>query len=128
MTSLMMKIRNVMVNSDVPGLSMLKMYPLDNVYAFIHDHHYLSNALKTDIPRFSPTTYVEISDANGVWHRIIAFFDSGSDTTLIKTWPRWDQRAVSLRRSWRREQDREQHSLHATGATGAYPRKHRLRR
>ena len=38
-----------------------------------------------DIPRFSPTTYVEISDANGVWHRIVAFFDSGSDTTLIKS-------------------------------------------
>ena len=39
--------KNVMVNLDVPGLSMLKMYPLDNVYAFIHDHNYLSNTLKT---------------------------------------------------------------------------------
>ena len=38
-----------------------------------------------DNPRFSPTTYVEISDANGVWHRIVAFFDTGSDTTLIKS-------------------------------------------
>ena len=38
-----------------------------------------------DNPRFSPTTYVEISDANGVWHRFVAFFDSGSDTTLIKS-------------------------------------------
>ena len=47
---------------------------------------FLSHVLcQKDIPRFSPTTYVEISNANGVWHRIVAFFDSGSDTTLIKS-------------------------------------------
>ena len=33
----------------------------------------------------SPTTYVEIRGANGAWHRAVAFFDSGSDTTLVRS-------------------------------------------
>ena len=35
--------------------------------------------------QLSPTTYVEVRDANGAWHQVAAFFDSGSDTTLIKS-------------------------------------------
>ena len=49
-------------------------------------HGFLGHVLgQHDIRRFSPTTYVEIRDVNGVWHEIVAFFDSGSDTTLIKS-------------------------------------------
>ena len=35
--------------------------------------------------QLSPTTYVEVRDANGAWHQVVAFFDSGSDTTLVKS-------------------------------------------
>ena len=38
-----------------------------------------------DIDRHSPTTYIEMRDVNGVWQRVVAFFDSGCDTTLIKS-------------------------------------------
>ena len=38
-----------------------------------------------DIQRHSPTTYIEMRDVNGVWQRVIAFFDHGSDTTLVKS-------------------------------------------
>ena len=33
---------------------------------------------------FSPSTIVELLDSNGVGHKAIALFDSGSDVTLIK--------------------------------------------
>ncbi|KAI0224448.1 hypothetical protein LSAT2_024545 [Lamellibrachia satsuma] len=49
-------------------------------------HGFLDHVLgQHDIRRFSPTTYDEIRDVNEVWHQIVAFFDSGSDTTLIKS-------------------------------------------
>ena len=35
--------------------------------------------------QLSPTTYVEVRDSNGAWHQVVAFFDSGSDTTLVKS-------------------------------------------
>ena len=47
-------------------------------------HGFLGHVLgQYDIRRFSRTSYVEIHDVNGVWHQIVAFFHSGSDTTLI---------------------------------------------
>ena len=40
---------------------------------------------QNDTRRFSPTTYVEICDADGAWHQIVASVDSGSDTTLTRS-------------------------------------------
>ena len=34
--------------------------------------------------RFSPSTYVEVRDSTGAWHKIVAFLDTGSDTTLVR--------------------------------------------
>ena len=49
-------------------------------------HGFLGHVVsQNDTRRFSPTTHVEICDANGAWHQIIAFLDSGSDTTLIRS-------------------------------------------
>ena len=49
-------------------------------------HGFLGHVLgQHDIQRHSPTTYTEMRDVNGVWQRVVAFFDSGSDTTLIKS-------------------------------------------
>ena len=49
-------------------------------------HGFLGHVVsQNDTRRFSPTTYVEICDADGAWHQIVAFLDSGSDTTLIRS-------------------------------------------
>ena len=49
-------------------------------------HGFLGHVVsQNDTQRFSPTTHVDICDANGAWHQIIAFLDSGSDTTLIRS-------------------------------------------
>ncbi|XP_064101528.1 uncharacterized protein LOC135212085 [Macrobrachium nipponense] len=34
--------------------------------------------------RYSPTTYVELQDVEKKWHRVVAFIDTGADTTLLK--------------------------------------------
>ena len=34
--------------------------------------------------RFSSSTYVEVRDSTGAWHKIVAFLDTGSDTTLVR--------------------------------------------
>ncbi|XP_033100115.1 uncharacterized protein LOC117103640 [Anneissia japonica] len=43
------------------------------------------NSMSTTKNRFSPTTFVEIKDKYGNWQRVVAFFDSGADTTLIRS-------------------------------------------
>ena len=49
-------------------------------------HGFLGHVVSQhDTRRFSPTTYVEICNADRAWHQIVAFFDSGSDTTLIRS-------------------------------------------
>ena len=34
--------------------------------------------------RYSPATFVEILGSDGIWHKALALFDTGSDVTLIK--------------------------------------------
>ena len=38
---------NMIVNMNVPEMSMLKMYPPASVHAVVHDHHYLNKAHET---------------------------------------------------------------------------------
>ena len=55
------RFRNVMLNLDVPGLSVLKMYPPANVHAVVHDHHYLKKDQETKI--LDEFLITEITDA-----------------------------------------------------------------
>ena len=55
------RFRSVMLNLDVPGLSVLKMYPPANVHAVVHDHHYLKKDQETKI--LDEFLITEITDA-----------------------------------------------------------------
>ena len=46
--------------------------------------HSMRSASEFETMKFSPSTIVELLGRNGVWHKAIALFDSGSDITLLK--------------------------------------------